>query len=347
MIRKSLIALSTLTLGALAFGGVGGDSDLGSMTFGKQLMGPPTTLASVAGKVVLVEFWGTHCGPCRASLPGLAAFAKKHSNEPLAVLGFHAQNDTDDAITELCKNSGVEYPIFQNGQYPKKQFSGIPKAFVFDCSGHEIYDGNPGGAEEAAEKALKTTPSLYLGETSYMKLKPLADQIQKKAGLGAITSTLRKKAAESADETEKTEAQGLLAVLENYAKTKTESAASLRGTDPEKDIEILKTLAKEFAGDTLGNEAKAAADKEAADPEVKRIMAGLKEIAAQQKALEALAPCKACKMAGARHAKTGCEACKTQDKAGIDAIRKAIEGIAKKYEGTPVADQAKELTAKL
>ena len=280
-------------------------------------------------------------------MPGLACFEKKHRNEPFALIAVHRQQDTDEAIVELCKNSGVEFTVLQGGDYPNHPFRGIPHTFVFDCTGKQICEGSPAEAEEAAEKALKTTPSLYLGETVYTKLKPLADQIQKKAGLGAITSTLRKKAAESADETEKSEAQALLAVLENYAKTKTESAASLRGTDPEKDIEILKTLAKEFAGDTLGNEAKAAADKEAADPEVKRIMTGLKEIAAQQKALEALAPCKACKMAGARHAKTGCEACKTLNKSGIDAIRKAIEGIAKKYEGTPVADKAKELAAKL
>ena len=59
MMRKSLIAVSVLALGALAFGGAS-STDVSTLTFGKVLMGPAVSQESLAGKVVLLEFWGTH-----------------------------------------------------------------------------------------------------------------------------------------------------------------------------------------------------------------------------------------------------------------------------------------------
>ncbi len=49
-----LAALSILPLGQA------GETDISALTIGKIIVGPPVTTASLSGKVVMVEFWGTH-----------------------------------------------------------------------------------------------------------------------------------------------------------------------------------------------------------------------------------------------------------------------------------------------
>ena len=58
MIRKAwAIMVSAGLLGSLY---AGGDTDIAALQLGKQLMGPPVSVQNLTGKVVMVEFWGTH-----------------------------------------------------------------------------------------------------------------------------------------------------------------------------------------------------------------------------------------------------------------------------------------------
>ena len=60
MTRASRLTLCILALAACLPAARGGESDLSSLTLGKTLMGPPATQETLAGNVVMVEFWGTH-----------------------------------------------------------------------------------------------------------------------------------------------------------------------------------------------------------------------------------------------------------------------------------------------
>ena len=177
-------------------------------------------------------------------------------SRPFRLIGIHRQQDTDEAIVDLCKTSGVEYPIFAGGSYSKESFSGLPFSVVFDHTGKQVYKGHPGQAEPAVEKALLGAPSLYLGESKFDKLKAVAAQIEKKTALGSAASGLRKK-TDSTDEAEKAEAKALLDVLEGYAHARLEEAQALREEDPDQSLNNLRALAKEFAGDSLGSEVSA------------------------------------------------------------------------------------------
>ncbi len=267
---------------------------------------------------------------------------------PFKLVGIHSQSDTDEAIIQLCKSSGVEYSILASGQYPKKQFNGIPHCFVFDHTGKEIFEGHPSQAEPIVEKALLTAPALYLGETKFEKLKALAAQIEKKISLGAAAAALRKK-LESGDDAEKAEAGPLLKVLESYAQRRQEAAKTVREENPEQSLSDLKALAKEFSGDTIGNDLKAAAEKEEADPAFKLLVRGLKEVAAQEKALEGLPPCKSCKAKSAKSAGLGCAECRKANEPAFAKAKKALEAIAKKYEteAPAAAKKAGALAGKL
>ncbi len=277
----------------------------------------------------------------------LAAFEKKHrASGKLVVIGMHGQNESPDKVAALCKSRGVEYPIVQGNQYTKKQVPGIPRAFVFDHTGREIFDGNPSGAEAAAEKALADAPALWLGETTYTKLKPLAVQVEKKEKLGSAAAALRAK-LQSSDEAEKTEAEALLQVIDGYASRCKASAASLREENADQYLARLDALAKELAGDSTGDEFKTLKDKEAADPEFQKLRKGLKELADQAKAVESLPCCKACKGKSMKSISLSCETCKQANAEALTTLKKALAALQKKYEGTAVATKAADLAGSL
>ena len=61
----------------------------------KNLEGRPVTLAQQKGKVVLISFWATWCGPCQQELPKIQAIASKYADKGLVVLTV----SVDDAST--------------------------------------------------------------------------------------------------------------------------------------------------------------------------------------------------------------------------------------------------------
>ncbi|MBS0556139.1 MAG: TlpA family protein disulfide reductase [Proteobacteria bacterium] len=61
------------------------------------------------GKLVLVNFWATWCGPCREEMPLLDAAAKKYANEGFRVVGVAI--DDPDAVAGMLKSNPVGYPI--------------------------------------------------------------------------------------------------------------------------------------------------------------------------------------------------------------------------------------------
>jgi thiol-disulfide isomerase/thioredoxin len=60
----------------------------------QTLDGRRLTNADLAGKVVLIDFWGTWCAPCRASIPSLKALVERTRDQPLVVVSV--SNDSDE-----------------------------------------------------------------------------------------------------------------------------------------------------------------------------------------------------------------------------------------------------------
>src|SRR5260370_22424472 len=68
------------------------------------------TLADSHGKVILLNFWATWCGPCRAEIPDLVELQNKYKDR-LQVLGLVVDDDDQDAIKEFAKEFGINYPV--------------------------------------------------------------------------------------------------------------------------------------------------------------------------------------------------------------------------------------------
>ena len=101
-----------------------------------DLSGAKWTLRSLAGKVVLVNFWATWCPPCRKELPDLQALAERFGSRGLVVLAI--SDEEAEKVTPFVADHKLSYPVLLDpGRKVNDLFrvEGIPKSFVYDRSG--------------------------------------------------------------------------------------------------------------------------------------------------------------------------------------------------------------------
>src|SRR5713101_2274957 len=104
------------------------------------LDGKPVTLADSHGKVILLNFWATWCGPCRAEIPDLVELQNKYKDR-LQILGLVVDDDDQDAIKEFTEKFGINYPVVIATNDIRLQYGGIaalPTSFVLDAEGRIV-----------------------------------------------------------------------------------------------------------------------------------------------------------------------------------------------------------------
>jgi len=109
------------------------------------------------GKPMIVEFWGTWCPPCRASIPHLNEIYAKYKDKGLQIVGI---TDEDRAkIKKFEKEVPIEYAVAldANGKYAKPfGIQGIPHAVLVDKTGKIVWEGHPMSLKESQiEEFLK------------------------------------------------------------------------------------------------------------------------------------------------------------------------------------------------
>jgi thiol-disulfide isomerase/thioredoxin len=104
------------------------------------LDGKPLSLAAARGKVVLLNFWATWCGPCRAEIPDLIALQQKYRDQ-LQIIGLTVDDDDASMIKEVVAETHINYPVGVSSQEVRMQYGGIaalPTSFVLDAQGRIV-----------------------------------------------------------------------------------------------------------------------------------------------------------------------------------------------------------------
>jgi len=126
----------------------------------KDTAGKPLSIANYKGKVVLVDFWATWCGPCRAELPHVIATYKKYHDQGFEIIGISLDQD-QAKLTGFTKSMNMTWPQFFDGQgwqnklAVKYGIQSIPATFLLDGEGKIIGKDLRGKElEQAVAKAV-------------------------------------------------------------------------------------------------------------------------------------------------------------------------------------------------
>ena len=104
------------------------------------LDGKVLSLAGSRGKVILLNFWATWCGPCRAEIPDLIALQRKYKDQ-LQVIALTVDEDDATLIKKVIAESGINYPVAMSPPEVRIQYGGItalPTSFVLDTQGRVV-----------------------------------------------------------------------------------------------------------------------------------------------------------------------------------------------------------------
>ena len=165
MIRAGIVTLALL-LAVPAFAGVTSGQPAPALSYPNLPKNKEhTSLESLRGKIVYLDFWASWCGPCRLSFPQLESLRTELGTQGFEVLAVSVDENLEDALAFLEEQS-VSYPVVwdPSGESPAAWgILGMPTGYLIDRAGvvQRVHQGfRKGDGERLREEILK-----LLGET--------------------------------------------------------------------------------------------------------------------------------------------------------------------------------------
>ena len=104
----------------------------------KDALGRTFKLSEYKGKVVLLNFWATWCGPCKIEIPWFIEFEQKYKDKGFAVLGVSMDEEGWEVVRPYIEKSKVNYRIAIGNDEMAQLYGGVdslPTSFLVDKEG--------------------------------------------------------------------------------------------------------------------------------------------------------------------------------------------------------------------
>jgi peroxiredoxin len=124
----------------------------------QDMNGIDVNLASFKGKVILLNFWATWCGPCKLEIPWLVALQEQYKDD-LVVLGFSV-DDTVEKMKPYATDFGINYPLLVGlGREDVADAFGplwaIPVTVIIDRDGNIAYRHSGIATQDEFDQAIR------------------------------------------------------------------------------------------------------------------------------------------------------------------------------------------------
>ncbi|MGH7994493.1 MAG: TlpA family protein disulfide reductase [Limisphaerales bacterium] len=107
----------------------------------KDVDGKTVRSTDFKGKVVILDFWATWCGPCRAEIPDFIVLQKQYEKQGLVVVGLSVDEAGAEVVKPFAQKLGMNYPVVLADEKTQEAFGGIeavPTTFIIDREGRIV-----------------------------------------------------------------------------------------------------------------------------------------------------------------------------------------------------------------
>lgn len=117
-------------------------------------------LAEQKGQVIMLNFWASWCGPCRAEMPLLEKLQKKYARHGFSIWGINT--DTNQKMAnKVLKNMSITFPILYDSDssvFEMYKVDAMPSSIFIDRNGKKrwLHRGFVSGDEKSYEKLIRT-----------------------------------------------------------------------------------------------------------------------------------------------------------------------------------------------
>jgi thiol-disulfide isomerase/thioredoxin len=104
----------------------------------KTIEGQEITLSALKGKVVLLDFWATWCGPCKESIPHLIQLYKGYQEKGFELIGMSTDKPGDvEMVRRFIHSMDIPYPIIMTPEEVARNYkiTGLPTTVLIDKKG--------------------------------------------------------------------------------------------------------------------------------------------------------------------------------------------------------------------